>query len=98
MQSKDEDLIKSLVEDGLIEASVVDLLSIDEDDNTTIGAIAGAAILATYKASLLAKKSNFPILFEEDDNLVELHPDGTKRIIKALEKDQKLPSRKFTLK
>jgi hypothetical protein len=48
---------------GLIGAGLIALLSNQEkaEENISIGAIVGAAILESYKANLNAKKTNLPV-------------------------------------
>lgn len=94
----DDEILESLIAGGLIGAALGALLSKSKENGATIGALAGAAILATFKASEQAKKSKVPILYEENGLLYEIQPNGKKRFIKELEKSLSLKNKKFTLK
>ncbi len=95
---KDDEIVQSLIAGGLIGAALGALLSKKKEDGATLGAIAGAALLATFKASEQAKQSNLPMYVEEDTNLYRVHPNGEKVFIKKIVKpNHKLPKR-FKLK
>src|SRR5690606_23805023 len=94
----DEEIIESLIAGGFLGAALGALLSKNKEEGATLGALAGAAILATFKASEQAKKSNVPVLYEEDGCLYEEHPGGTKKFVKELEKSRRLTNDKFKLK
>jgi len=48
--------------------------------------MAGAAILATYKANEKASAMKIPMYVEENGNLFQIQPDGSKHFIRKLEK------------
>ncbi len=56
--NEDEKVFESLLLGGIIGASLANILK----EDTTVGAIAGAVILATYRASEKAEKSKVPII------------------------------------
>ena len=94
----DEEIVQSLIAGGLVGATLGALLSKNKEEDVLLGAIAGAALLATYKASELAKQSNLPMYVEENDILYMIHPNGEKLFIKKIEKaNNKLP-KSFKLK
>jgi len=96
----DKQIINNLIAGGLVGAALGALLS-DENksgNNAVLGAIAGAAIVATFRANEEAKKSNLPMVLEEDGSLYEVYPNGDRRLLKKIEKPQiKIPS-KFNLR
>lgn len=94
---KDDEIVQSLIAGGLIGAALGALLSKNKEEGASLGALAGAAILATFKASEQAKKSNVPLLYEENSCLYEIQPDGSKKFIKELEPSHSLPSKTFKL-
>lgn len=64
--SKDEEIIEPLVLGGIVGAVLGALISNKNNGSGAItGALAGAAILGTFKANERAQKSNTPILVEE---------------------------------
>jgi hypothetical protein len=85
--TSDDDLLKLLIQGGLIGGSLVALLSNKEnaEENISIGALVGAAILASYKANLNAKKTNLPVYEKQGDSIFAIYPDGTKKFIKKIE-------------
>ena len=94
--TSDEDLLESLLQGGLIGAGLIALLSNQEkaEENISIGAIVGAAILASYKANLNAKKTNLPVYEKQGNSIFAIYPDGTKKFLKKIEPiNIKIPSR-----
>jgi len=94
--TSDEDLLESLLQRGLIGAGLIALLSNQEkaEENISIGAIVGAAILASYKANLNAKKTNLSVYEKQGNSIFAIYPDGTKKFIKKIEPiNIKIPSR-----
>ena len=85
--TSDDDLLKLLIQGGLIGGGLVALLSNQEnaEENISIGALVGAAILASYKANLNAKKTNLPVYEKQGDSIFAIYPDGTKKFIKKIE-------------
>jgi hypothetical protein len=86
MNENDENIFQSLIAGGLIGAALGALLSKDKEEGATIGALAGAVILATYKANEHAQKTNLGVYVEEDGKLYEIQPGGVKRFIKDIPK------------
>jgi hypothetical protein len=95
--SNDDKILQSLIAGGLIGAALGALLSKNKEDGATIGALAGAAILATYKANEQAQKTNLPMYEEIDGKLYVIQPGGEKKFIRTLEKPGKI-SERFKLK
>jgi hypothetical protein len=95
---EDKDIFESLIAGGVIGAALGALLAKKPKDGTIVGALAGAVILATFKANEQAQKTNIPMYVEENGNLYELQPGNTKRFVKTIEKTKtKLPEH-FKLK
>ncbi|MCC5814558.1 MAG: glycine zipper 2TM domain-containing protein [Leptospira sp.] len=86
MEQSDQELLQSLIAGGIVGGVLGAILSDknDRSENSTIAAIAGAAILASYKASQNAKNTNLPIYKINGENLVVEHPDGRIEIVKKL--------------
>lgn len=86
----DNEIIKNLVAAGVVSPAVNALLS----KKTAISEIVEAVILGTYKAHLNALDSKLPLLVLEDGCIVEISPNGEKKIIRRLEKSNiQLPPR-----
>lgn len=99
MSRKDKDIFESLIVGGILGASLGALISkSNRGESTVLGALAGAAILASVKANEDAKRTNIPLILEEDNVLYEVFPDGSKKIIKHLPVSRKRLPAKFTLK
>lgn len=86
MNKDDENILQSLIAGGLIGATLGALLSNNKEDRVALGALAGAVMLATYKANERAQKSNLPVWVEENGKLYEILPGGGKRFIKNIPK------------
>jgi hypothetical protein len=93
----DEEILDSLVAGGIIGAALGALIT-NSKSGSSLGALAGAALFATYAANEKARKTNIPLVLEENSVLYEVKSDGTKRVLRQLPKTtQKIPKR-FTLK
>jgi hypothetical protein len=93
----DIEIIESLIEGGLIGATLGAIWSKKKGKGAKLGALAGAAILATYNANLAAKKTKLPLVFEENGSIYELQSNGVTRLIRTLEKSNIKLERKFSL-
>jgi outer membrane lipoprotein SlyB len=82
--NQDDEIIESLIAGGLIGAALGALLTNGKKEAATLGAIAGAALLATYRANEQAKAANIPVWVEENNKIYEIMPGGEKRFIKEL--------------
>ena len=98
MNNNDENIFQSLIAGGLIGAALGGLLSKNKGGGATLGALAGAAILATYKANQEAMKTNIPVYVVEDSTLYEVQPGGERRFIKNIPKSTIEIPKHFTLK
>ena len=94
----DDQILESLLAGGLIGAELGTLMSKDKEEGATIGAIAGAAILATYRANEQAMQSNVPVMIEENGKIYLLHPGGQKEFIRELPKPTVLLHNRYKLK
>lgn len=93
----DREILESLIAGGLIGAALAAVLS-QNKDAAGIGAIAGAAILASYKANEIARRSSVPVIIEEGHALVEIMPGGSKRFIKNIPRSTRKLPKNFTLR
>lgn len=99
MTKRENSIFESLLFGGIIGTTLGSLISkSNKGEGSLIGAIAGAAILASIKANENARKTHIPLVMEENDALYELYPDGSKKLIKYLPKSPKILPSKFTLK
>lgn len=95
---QDGEILELLIKGGLVGATLGALLSKNKENGATIGALAGAAILATFRANEQAMQTNIPMFVEENNALYEIKADGSKHFVKHIIKpDQSLPKR-FKLK
>ena len=91
------DIIRRMVVNGLLSAAIGEVLSKDEEEDAFIGALLGAAIVATAKASEDATKTKLPQLVVKNGSLYEVNASGEIRFIKEIKKCSiQLPER-FTL-
>ena len=94
----DEEILQSLIAGGLIGAALGALLSKNREDVATLGALAGAAILATYKANEKALQTNLPMFIEENGSLYQIQSGGEKKFIRTIEKPTVKLKNNFKLK
>ena len=94
----DEEIIQSLIAGGIIGAMLGSILSNNTKEEKTLGAIAGAAILASYKANEKAQKSNIPYYIEEEGILFEVNSKGEKKFIKSIVRPATILGDHFKLK
>lgn len=73
--NSDREIIESLVAGGLLGAALGALVS-EDNRGATIGAIAGAVIVASFRANQRAQATGIPVIEEQDNELVRLYPDG----------------------
>lgn len=94
----DEEIFESLIAGGLIGAALGALLSKNKGDGATLGALAGAAILATFKANEKAMQTKLPMYVEENGNLYQIQQGGNKKFIRKIEKPAVKLKENFKLK
>jgi len=94
----DEEIFQSLILGGIISASLGALVSKSKGERPTIGALAGAAIIATFKANEKAMQTNLPMYVEEDGNLYLIQSGGIKKFIRKIEKPTIKLQENFKLK
>jgi hypothetical protein len=97
MSNKDEKTIENLLAAGIIGAALGALLLKNKAQGATLGALAGAAILASSRAYENAHKTNVPVMVEEDNVLYNVYPDGTKKKVKKLPKPDSILRKNFTI-
>jgi hypothetical protein len=93
----DEEIFQLLVLGGLIGGVLRALISKTKKSDALLGAIAGAVLLATYKANLRALEMNIPMCTEDNGSLYKIQPDGKKEFIRKIDKP-KVIQREFKLK
>jgi hypothetical protein len=95
----DDQILKYLLEGGWIGPVLGAILLRDhEEEIETNGAIARAAILATYRANEQAMQSNVPVMIEENGKIYLLHPGGRKEFIREIPKSTVLLQNRYKLK
>jgi hypothetical protein len=93
----DNDIFEIVITSGLIGASLGALIK-DNKKTATLGAIAGAAIVASYHASEKARNLKVPIIVKENGSLYELQLDGTKKFLKRIPSNPTHLKKEFSLK
>ena len=96
--SNDDKIVENLVLGGIIGATLGSIILKDNKDGATIGAIAGAVILATLKASNAAKETQVPHYVQENSKLYNIKSDGSKHFVRNIEKPETHLSKHFKLK
>lgn len=88
----DEDILQALVAGGLIGATLGAIISEkNKGAAASIGAVAGAILLATFKANEAALESGVPLYEEQNGNLYQILPNGERKFIRKIDKPQDLP-------
>jgi uncharacterized membrane protein (UPF0136 family) len=94
----DEEILESLISGGFIGAALGLLISKNKEKGTILGALAGAAIVATFRANEKANETKIPMVVEENGNLYQINEEGKKTLIRRINKSLvKLPQN-FKLK
>jgi hypothetical protein len=91
----DNEILESLILGGFIGATLGALIT-NSKEGAGIGSIAGAAILATYKANVESKKSSVAMCFEENGNLYEMK-SGQKKFLRKIDKPTQKLEKRFKL-
>ncbi|TDB67323.1 hypothetical protein [Arundinibacter roseus] len=95
---QDEEIVNTLIKGGIIGAALGALVSENKENGATIGALAGAALLATFRANQHALQNNLPMFLEENNVLYEIKADGSKHFVRNLAKTNPLLPEHFKLK
>jgi hypothetical protein len=95
--AKKNDIFESMIAGGLIGAGLGALLSGKKED-AILGAIAGAAIMATVEANEKAREMNVPLYFVEKGKLYEKLPDGSVKFIRNIRRNDKKFQSRYNLK
>ncbi|HRD44430.1 MAG TPA: glycine zipper 2TM domain-containing protein [Ferruginibacter sp.] len=82
----DDEIVQDLIAGGLIGATLGTLLSKNKEEGALLGTLAGAVILATYKASEKARETNVPVYVEDKGSLYLIQQDGSKKFIRKIDK------------
>ena len=94
----DDEIFESLIAGGIIGAALGALVSKDNEEGAALGALAGAAILATYRASEQAKQTKLPMYLEEKGDLFLISGDGHKQFVRKIQKPTGPFRKNFKLK
>jgi len=94
----DDEILQSLITGGIVGAALGALLSKNREDGAALGALTGAALLATFKANEKAMQTNVPMYIEEEGNLYHIQPGGVKKFIKKIDKPTVKLQQNFKLK
>jgi hypothetical protein len=94
----DDEIIQSLIAGGVIGATLGALISKNKSEGATLGALAGVVILGMFKANEKQTTTYVPMYIEENENLYQIQPDGTKTFIRTLEKASVKVPKQFKLK
>ncbi len=65
-----------------------------DKENINLGAITSQATADAFKK---ARETNIPVILKEGNMLIELFPDGTKKIIQKLSGKRTLKSSRFNI-
>lgn len=95
--NSDREIIESLVAGGLLGAALGTLVS-DDKRGTAIGALAGAAIVASFRANQRAQATGVPVILEQNNELVRIYPDGRRELIRKIPRTNAHIPRKFKLR
>lgn len=82
---KKQEIINSAIAGGIIGAALGALLT-GKGKSTIVSALAGAAIGASIKAIKEAEKLDMPVMYEEDGTIYRVYPDGTKELVKEIDR------------
>jgi hypothetical protein len=96
--NQDDKIIASLIAGGAVGAALGVLLTKDKEEGTVLGTLAGAALVATYKANEQARLGNVPVLVEEHGTVYEILPGGERRVVKELAPQEVTVPSNFKLK
>lgn len=95
--NSDREIIESLIAGGLLGAALGALVS-DDNRGATIGAIAGAAIVASFRANQQAQATGIPVVIEQDNELIRVYPDGRRELIRKIPRSNAYIPKKFKLR
>lgn len=95
---KDEEILELLLSGGFIGTTLGDLLAKNGKGETLLSTVAGAALFGTYRAGELARRTNIPVLSEQNGYLYRMFPDGTRKVVRKLENTKTNLPKQFTLK
>lgn len=94
----DDEILESLIAGGLVGTALGAILTKNNGEGMALGALAIAALLATYKASEKAIETKVPMYVEEKGGLYEIQPGGVKMFIRKIEKPAIRLEQNFKLK
>ena len=94
----ESEIIKDLVVSGAIGAALGILITDDSQEGAIVGAIAGMALFATFKANNDAKKTQVPFFEQQNNVLYRIDANGEKHFFKMIEKSTVKLEKQFILK
>jgi hypothetical protein len=83
MDEEEDEMLKSLVADGSVGVALGTLIANDKSEGDGLGALAGAALFASFRASQRAQLGSTPVYILENGNLYEASR-GRKLFIKKI--------------
>ena len=95
---ENEKILKDLINSGIIGEALGALISKNNDgEKGLLGAVAGAAVVATYKAYKQSEESKNPMVLEEEGTLYEVF-QGKRKFLRKIEKIYPPLPKEFKLK
>ena len=95
---QDKEILHNLIKGGVVGATLGALLTSNKRGESYLGAIAGAVLFATFKASQQAQYANVVTYIEEDGSIFELQPGGSKTFVRKIDKSNIKVATHFKLK
>jgi hypothetical protein len=95
--NSDREIIEYLVAGGLLGAALGALVS-DDNRDAAIGALAGAALVASFRANQRAQATGIPLVIEQDNELIRVYPDGRRELIRKIPRTNAHIPKKFKLR
>jgi|GEM_PF-1381395 len=93
---KKQEIIDGAIAGGIIGAALGALLT-GKGKSTLISALTGVAIGASIKAQKEAKKLDVPVMYEEEGIIYKVYPDGTKELVKEIDKSTTTIPQSFSI-
>jgi hypothetical protein len=93
----EKEIVDSLVVGGVVGASLGALISKNKERGVAIGAIAGAALFATFHAYERAKNSNLRLVYEDNGVIYEEY-NGVRKSVREINKPKIILKNRYKLK
>ena len=95
--NEDKEIFDALILSGLIGTSLEALITETKHGNA-LGALAGFAILASFRANQQAQKTNVPFLIVKNNALYEVQKNGVESFVRELPQQPSTIPQFFTLR